>query len=526
MALTVVEDPTELALANNIVPVVLNNNFNDIATGGSKAALRLIFSSTGPVDGDTFTVTILGDSYVFTAKDTPDDSGLQFSTNAIPALSLADYIEQYIVDGWFNGHTIFSDNYNVTYGATNARLVARENGSKYDFSAITESLTNVVVDAGNPVAGVDDILRENYKVNLQVYDGDMRVANPTLLATLQGERDGLADINFQIQNILKSILDYDIPPFTVDFATCVKCVKQFSFAYFESYGSPSADKLRTIYLQSSSKNMKVLNGGLPSLVFALANRNNFLTRYVTGDNAFLTNCVQPKRTNTTAVEFLHYVVPADGTYNALATAQYSDGTTAYRYYINLPTLLQGDIVNIPTDLVSTDLDSLNPTKTIIGYYITVVDNSAAPGVAKSENYYYSIDPKHYESSNYFLFANKFGVMEIAWLRGRLGTGKTFTAAEAKLFTESDYTESDGQLVQYDNNYRGIYNIATGWLTSDEAEWLHELIDSPLVLKYQGMRGDAPILHRVLIEKAAMEDMYDDQQGLYGWVIKFKNSFLN
>jgi hypothetical protein len=190
MSITVIQDLSSVMPIGN--PMALRLQTDNLYTSpGSKATLVFTFTGIDINSGHAFTICWNSLEITFTLATSPDDSGNQVhkatggqAVDAWMAVFAADLMCNYYLDRDFE--------IAIDTGTDKITLTARETGSDYSVTVVSENLTNVALAA---VAGTIRTAREGYELLCRAwsYDGSWSLLSEDRISP---DTDEIAEFDF------------------------------------------------------------------------------------------------------------------------------------------------------------------------------------------------------------------------------------------------------------------------------------------------------------------------------------------
>lgn len=472
--ISIIDQPQAVALAKNPMAITLDTD-NYITTPGQKCMVDLDFTGD-PVAGETLMLAWNGKTVLFTFVDymtAPDNSGLQIWTN-----DFGDYMDDYLgyVRRDIRSNFLLYADFEVEVvnggmGSAGIRLTAREAGVKYNL-AITSTVSGMAV--GAQVNGVDEVVRENFKINAYVYLEEVfNSGSFQNIIALQGNVTE-NQCRFELNEILFSYLKPVLPSYNqTAVSLALDLLKRYYIAFAESYNVPEEVK----FVDHDS--MGILSVLLAGYSFEKFPGNTFLADYINHANArkFLTTQPRIKDISREQQEYLYfYNNKISGTLELKAKVYFTDGTSSTSVRLSV-TGLQKQVYVFPAGFSQLALVGIDPAKTVLSYEIFVSHSTAG---TQSEIFTYQVDHNLYENSFYFLFLNSLGGMDTVWCKGSQALNAKFSREFFQKILPADYTVTEAEKEEYNLLFSQEFTVATGFKSKEYIEYLQDFYRSEMV----------------------------------------------
>lgn len=465
MAVSLLIYPPQLALAKN--PMVFKFSSNgSIATAGSAATLSIAFNA-GMVEDDWFELTWSGRTVRFTAKDSPDDSGLQ--TPSIQTMSINTWV-MLVAQVLYTNYYLAE--YFIIISATNViSLTAKVNGIAYDIDVSGTNTTGVITNT--PTAGADDVPQDFFSIILQTFmtaPGGSYEKKFEDALSLDTAFNAYGDISEIVKAELFS--EFEFPE--VDPNCLVKrynMVKPYYIRYAEQYGIPiAARQLQQISPQYA------LNGGVPfwkQKEYADAG-TSFWDR-MQYDMIFLTWMPNNMKIDPAQVVKLYFLVwnPAviNATCGGRCTFHLADGSTAIHNIAQGMNFMDVWEIECGYAALNAKFDFSTFSAAVLSYDIAVTFY----GNDISESRTFIVDTTEYPNFRQFLFKNSLGGYDSLRITG---IGEFEQAEERAFITESypkEFSVAWKQRKQVSLTGSIKMKVNSGWKTKEEIDWMQDFM---------------------------------------------------
>ncbi|MCD4681128.1 MAG: hypothetical protein K8S00_12155 [Bacteroidales bacterium] len=501
MGVILLNKPRELSFTGNPLAFTLKGD-NYITIPGIKSILTLQHIS-GLVYGHSFNISFLGYNLTFDVVSiVPDDSGLQIAVGSTT---------QEIIDQ-LNKNFYLSEYFNITIsGADIIEIQAKETGSDYNISCDFALCPGLTVLSNEQ--GMTAVFPNNYKIFLQLLiesKYNSGIYEEAVQMYLDVDESGRTPV--RLEDIIKYLFPYTNLPALSDkgISLCMHTVKRYSINVAESYGNP-------VQMQKliSSGIYYVLNGQLPVNLFP----GTGFHHYVITNKNFLYTGPSTRETWENAREYLYFFNPIAGTTNDLhlkVKIFYTDGTEDDQTLDIYDIALRNQVFMIPVGYERLDLASINPSKTIYRYQVSI--NLIKPPdsdfeVASPITFNLISKPRF---AREFLFQNRYGVYETLLATGKQKNDFSTKRLELKKELPDDYNLQDGEIKSQLENKEDVFTCSTGFKTLKAIDDLKQCLVSE---NFFLLHNEKYVRCRVI---AGSFKIYNENDDLY--FLEFKYSF--
>lgn len=278
--ITVIQKPSTFSLSGNPIPVVLQTD-NMYSSLGAKGQLTMIFTAIDTTAGRSFKLTWGTHEVTFTSAATPNQSGTQFKvcSGGDTYVTACSYVYQ----AFLQNYDLMRD-FVITRPVINTiQLVSRDYGVSITLSNSTH--TGYVYQMW---AGSNRVMREGFKVFLQVYD-----QNDNLIGEDRVTPGEDLTASFDISGWLQDTLEVAFIEEPLGLLTQVTdAVAEYKLRYGEAY---SGTQQQATLMDDT---FYYLDGGTPQDdFFVLLQQNHF----------FLTSQPNPKKISKEQPERLYFL---------------------------------------------------------------------------------------------------------------------------------------------------------------------------------------------------------------------------
>ena len=467
-----VKIPSRLSLNGNEMVAIYKTD-GHILNVGKKAELTLDFGAVGHFGnmqvGQWIKFAWNSEIVVLTCAVVPDQSGLQFPKR-LSSESVAAWVEK--LYGVMKVNFKLSRDFYISMPTmTKIYLVAKEKGSGFTLTG-TWNLSPAHIFTS--VAGAGETYRDFFNVDLeiqQLVNGVWTTLGHEYLTVDEGGV-AISDVHAYLNRIYPGFV------FPENNQTIFKKTSN-TINYRLRACENWMDGDETVYTQvKESPTLTAMCGGLDTMLLTKlqgANMDWFANLMAT--KQFLTWAPRVKKVRVDQMEKLFFYLKDNQVEikvkvrrwmsPVVGGAQISDILT--KTYANC----EGDKVY---EVIVTGMKLGLLLNMTTGYQLDKwevwLENSA--GQVLSETRTYEVDQNYYLQERYLLFRNSLGGYDTLRCTGEKVTGATLERVEvlntANFYSSLNYPEFKfNQILE-----RGKYSINTGWLTSEEAEWLREL----------------------------------------------------
>lgn len=505
MALTLTVNPNTTQLSRNPVWAKLTTN-NYQTTAGTKASLRLEVTGTGATATQTITIPFNGITVVMTFfVGSVNGSGIQLRTAG--ALSLANFILQLAADFATNYH--IADAYDITTDATAVIFTAKQAGTAYNFISPSDTTTDLAI--GTNTVGVDEVLREDFRIALDVYLEETYASGTYTKVHSKQQIPVSNACLFNIADALHRYMGTDKPTYGLAAITlCTGILRRYKIRYAEKYSSVTDEYMGV----TESSVCYVLKGGISFIEERYA--PTFLTGYITSNQKFLTWQPRTKTVVQSQPEYLNFFVPSSTTTIKLkAKLYYTDNTTLTVTALTKTPTVQNELYILPVGY--TEIIAPSATKTVSKYQVWVENQS---DVVKSEVFTYKLTAKTEIDQHLFLFESSLGAWETLRTSGEQVKAVAIETQIAQRQNEILTYTSLGEFEKFDATGTSTFTQSTGFKTKEDIDWLEDLLYSKNVVEVIG--GE----HLPVIINTAGITKYKTRDNLYAFTFEYAYAFNN
>lgn len=425
----------------------------------SRAVITLTFSSTGPLNNETITLTWSGYSIIFTFKTSPTNlaTDLALMNQAFPLSFYVGFIAQSL-----NNHAAIIENFEVTNTATEVILTSRVQYPIYP--SIIDAATNVtiqVTDANIP------FLQPNLSAYLRLFDANNDpfgvVYNAPYDVATQNVNIDIHDSFSMLQAFLPA--NYSLEKLAYyEYEETENVIKPYVIKFADTYGSPPQPEK----LLSSVATLYAIHGD-SDLIFEETDPITLLHDYP------LTRKVVSADQPDYAYCFVRE--PLEAVYIAVQL-NLSDGNTQLYYPLMPPDGydLEGKKVYVfRVGYKQLQLDELTFTNgvRIVAYDWQLIQPSATIAIKASKKF--KLDESYSNDDIYLLTDNRCGGMETMTLRGSIREKSTVNQEVIDTTVWVNDTHREGNKDTTESEMSISYDVTTGLLPTKVARYYQKLL---------------------------------------------------
>jgi len=500
---------SNMVMARNPVEFELSTN-NQITTAGVKAYIDFVFSGL-PSNNQTFTLTFLGRTLTFTFKSVSiDDSGQQILIESTGA----GFVEDFFMAGMANNFYLNQDYEFILVSSTTVRIKALKSGAKYSITG-TEAVSNMTL--GTPVAGVDAVYREGFRILADVFaETGYLVGDYQSLFGAEGIPDTNQTCLFDFTDVLCGLpLKPQAPSFTTSAIFILEnCYRRFFVKATEWYSSAPRVSQR---IPAGDLYYLAINGARKFLNLASDINTDFsaASKFLTLMPADIT-CAKAQH------QYLSLFITADLSTNITLRLRYklnyTDGSSgAWATHSSLTGYNAKKIVTFKVGFDQLALEAeIASGKVVKSYQIKVDDGTDDISEVRT---FTLISNRH--QSRYFLFFNSFGLPESVFFHGMQSRTADFNRVEVRMnkpLYNATNAVYDGDIEQIYPEFKRGYELATGYKRKNYLEYFLDFMNSPRHYEQQANKYAA-----ISIGKQDVE-LDTDKQRLYGLNLKYTDAF--
>lgn len=475
MALTLDIAPGDYQLSRNEIWASISTD-NYIATSGVSATRILTVSGTGATAGQTVTVAFGDYSIVMTFAASLDDSGKKLRVAG--ALSTANFIAQLAED--FKTNYYIDKFYEIGIHATGVVFNARTQSPDYSITTSSEGATDIAW--GSDTVGVLEVAQDNFKVICELEIGS--VDDPNLSDTVKAEFAQIVtvegepvynSVKFNLNEFLHAQTAFEIPSYNkTTYERAEYTLFPYRIRYGEKYGTtPEVKKMTT------SSVYYFLRGGLSKQEKTYG--VDFLTDWVFGEKKFLTWQPRTKTITRTQHEYLYFVVPSGVTaVRVLVKVYYDDQTSETLNKIAATGFKARQVYKVPAGYAQISVGSGAGAKKVLKYELWLINNSNSAVISEVFTYKLTDKPTYGEAT--LLFENSLGGCDTIRLTGKQYKNFSLSRVQASKISQVEDTVTKGELFNFNIRKRDGASAYTGFLDSNQKNWIHDLFLSENVFE--------------------------------------------
>lgn len=528
MSIRVVSLPDKYSFSRN--PIVLKVAADKrLSTAGKYWTQSITFINAPTTPGELFSVSWDSIDVEMLSMAAPiTEDGTKYRLMDGGEL-LADFVAHFAEDIGYNYY--IGSNYTIEFTTDTITITAKKKGSKWNMTLVDIPGT-VTTDytLGTEILGVDTVVRDNYKVFLEIWDVEENEMKFT--AEMLHLSDNFSFIlynNSSYEIRLEKILHqlHSLIVMQPETEVAMQMVTDYLFRcyflrYYESYGSPAVAK--NYYLQQNSGDyFYTLRGGLNAKQWIA---NTFWADYDTPNYIYLTWQPRTKKVVANQPEWLAFIhtLPEgfeNGGY-AKFIITYTDATTSTHTTIQQFTNTSGRSAMF--FVVCGYFQVVEAAKTMgktVDYWTVQIfgDRPSLSPLAISEVFTYKLMENDVRDfTKYVVFNNSLGGYDTLACTGKSITGMDITGIVLNEWMDADYEMSDAVFSSSDSSSVETYNMNTGFLSRKiMIVWLQELLTAQkaLFVTQNGTSIDCEFDPVIVIKKSVkiFKD-WDDQDSFY------------
>lgn len=511
--ITVYSAPPKVTLAGDpIIWDLTSNNFLEIV--GVKAQGELEFYDGADID-DTVTLEWSDKSLTFTCKASPDDSGLQFKPIGTNPLSW--FINELF--NAFNTNFELTEDYDIYISGDSILFDAKEFGDKFNITFSVSSGWNADVDEWNNVVGIDQKYRDNFRINIQIFDD-----TDNIIGELSETPDNDGRVKFYIKDYLFSIVEssFTYPDDENLINEHSNICRKYYIKYWESYGIPSLN-----YIVSKSDDFYTLLGSSSFMQQAYYNENNIsFWDLLQTQKKFLTLQPGNKKVSINQTEKLFFLHHVASTQIALRLKiQYTDDST-YEEDIEPTNVEKYKVYEFSVGYGALDIYSKNHSKEVEYWEVSVFDIVEDQVISEVRKYY--LDNTYYKQKRYFIFQNSWGGFDTLRAVGIGESKANYEREDIKKILPDKFTSKNHEIENNSQSETRIYTVNIGILNnisgnSEAKDWENYLRQLELSKKrFEIISG------KIVPIRATNNDvpLHRDDIKIYDYVFSYTRAFYD
>lgn len=399
MPATLTTTPPAIAFSRNPVPIVVTSPEGDYLAAAAANSVNFLQFTSAIAEDTVFVLSWGTGTATMTAKDAPDDSGLQFPTGD----GSNDYVTGLLE--WFAGNPFLSRDFDITAdtGGAHPQLIftAKLPGPDYDITTENGGAS------GNTTPGITNQPVANFAHHIESWIKTGSAAAFAQAYSCNVPLDGLGTgaSSLEIQYDLDGFLSPDVPVMTAPYAQCLSSIGQYYLKTAHYKGDdPSIRKITTsdvFYIAKGGVGMPYLSRTMiQELCPGDPAQNRFLRQ---GSKSRIVTAAQP--------EWLTFINLTGASVNFnLEITVYNRDTSTYQF-----SPLDAAIAIAPCEKYQfiTGYGQLNISGRQIFnkvplYYTVRAKNGAA---YISDIYTYVLDYTWYQWPRYIIYENSYGAFQ-------------------------------------------------------------------------------------------------------------------
>ena len=520
MALTELSVPQSVSLSEDKIWLdLLTDNY--LIDPGAKEKYELSFAG-GANENEGIRFTWNNIEVHFIAKAVPDDSGLQFLP--IGAMTLQQFVQQLYET--FLSNYIFTQYFNITISGNQLTITieAKIAGTTYDLLVedLGSSGWKAAVTITEIVNAVDPDYRENFKINVALYNDEGLIEGSEMEATPDSDNHAIFDLGPGLKTLVSYGFTYpeDSEELLIQ---RTEPIEKYFYKYWESYLIPSVNKevnVSSFYyvMQGKSSYMQLTE---------YHELNTSFWQRLQTSHAFLTLQPNNKLISTKQVEKLFFLLHTadEGEIELKVKLYFTDDTFNESTKDNISQLKKYDIIECNVGFETMELADIVPEKTVEKYEVWL--NNVEFGILSAKRTYY-VDLNYQKQTRYYLFANSLCGYDSARALG-IGTSEgEYSYNKVSKLLPQNFTSKDREFRQIEVTEQrkfivdfGILNNISGDVYApDWKNYLRQLMFSPD--RYEIINGrEVPI--QSLTDKVPL---HTDLTKIYDFVFSYERDFVD
>jgi hypothetical protein len=425
-----------IAFSKNLLNLVLQSD--DYLDAAAVKSVNFLKFAGAIAEDDAFTLTWNNGAASMTAKDAPDDSGLQF-----PSGDGSDAYVTSLLD-WFGSNPFIAGAYVLSTDFTGPDpmivFTAISFGPDYDFTTFNAGASGVTT------GGVTDQPKSNFAHHLELWiaaaDGSAFMqaisANFALDVPVTGKT------TTDIHDHLDAFLSSDLPELVELSAFCLNSIRPYYFLYAQFYGdTPFVRRLK------KSATYVISKGGLS--IQASAART-LLTELIPptlteGRSRFLRQGSINKAISPEQPEWITWINLTGATKNINLQVSVTCLDDADNFEFNsVSEIAVAALKKIQFQVGYTQLGIKARTDgTPVSYTVEVIDNDTGDGLTQA--YAFVIDNQYRPYARYFVYENAYGAFQTIGTVGKCLDEYDRTKDDAQMAVGQDKAAIDGEFLE-------------------------------------------------------------------------------
>ena len=511
--ITLEETPANVFFAGNpALYKAISSNF--LSQTGRKCSFSLVVTAGDTTAGHTISFAFSDQTLTFTSVATPDDSGLQFQKASVSGLWSSWAQTLY---NCFQSNMDLASRFKMTLltPGSSSRTIQFEAFNAGVENSVTVSTNLVIVTEISYLAGIDDVLRDNFVIVGGIWD-----ASFNLLAQDVKPVDEAGEVIFNFSEYMTALLEYNQQPrFTYPFdpSTIVQIFNNYPLAFYAGFAERYAGIVRKIYFDQLKSAMP---GGLNRETLVYYN-NEGLNFFDQDENkqSFMTWAPLVKTSDKNVPEKLFFYVGPTPDYSLVllqVKVYFSDGTSSFLDPLEV-SVFANNVLECSIGYAALNLGGIFPTYTITAWdvWLEKEDGTHVSEVRTLQN-----DLMIYENERIFLFQNSFGhAYDVVRFTGKgsIDINLQFATATSELLEK--YTSFNAPAQKYDASEGQKLKANSGWVSREMKDYLRELMLSHQVFEYKD-----GLLYPVVIINESIKEHFIDDEYLYSLDLEYDRAY--
>lgn len=466
MAITVIQEPGEVSLSKNQIPLILQSN-SFVQTAGVVASYNIGLIGYPIAENEQLIFNFKGFEHVFTFvnESTASPSCTQILRNdvftyytwedwvlleVIPKLRQNYYLEKY-----------FNFELSTLGGDVSVLITAKSPGPEFnlDITAIDYvSNPSTTIIPTTVTLGVKQVLKTNYKLYCEVFITNEQNNEFVLAGSAEANVNESGIAEFNLQSILHPYLKASLAEhLSANLQNINLSNRFFYYTYGEKYGSPVKFYCHNLPVEDFYYGKRVLLAGVDTEEFARAKLTNFYTNFIGNQKQFLTLNQTVYLPRSVPEVFISYLNQDFTTYKIRAIAYLSAGGSSTYDSANINSLPNGTIGFKLKSIFASAFANTISKVTFQVFNIFSFSN-------KSSLYTINFIDKQFLNTRYFCYRNSFGVYDVFFATE--AENQDLKVSDIQDFERQlplNYTAENVQFGQMEKQFNQEFEIKTGYI---------------------------------------------------------------
>lgn len=510
MAVTIIQSPAEISFSRNrnIWGFKTDNLYSNTGT-----ASAVVFSFPGGplLDGNAFDVTYNGITQTFTAKDAPDNSGLQVRSGA--GLSLLDWCTQLAED--LEGNFKLSRDFDISVELTGVNervmLVAKVADPIYDISINVQAFVSSTILANGQKKARHASFGIWYQVIVANADGTgFDVVQTDSYLDVNDEGECFPDLRQTLtQSLIGKNRDFEQPdPAMPAVQRNTKSCRKYYIRYAEAYGSTQVIKK----VKSTPVKWVMLGGTGKAAEDGFSIPDTFLNG---GYHLFLKQEPASKNLALTQCEWLSMVwlTGPIASIKLKVKTYFTVGDPVTHDAFTITDLAKYDKVSFPSGPTQLNLPGLYVDQIITYYEVWLTDGADAP---VSEIKTYRLNYEYQAAPRWFSYLSSFGCYDTIYTIGKGSVEYDLISQKATLTKTNTFQFSSGEVIEFDTQLEHKETVLSGYVSKRELKRYRDFFLSPNKFQVRSSRA-----YPVMLNSKSIKELRDND---YLFYVEFETGY--